>query len=88
MDEDWGELLGNPDVTADPSGLYAIASNLEPRSALDRSTSGNRQIKAVVCDPAATSDTLPQTIALAAGSGEVSEDATDNQLFLSRRVGE
>lgn len=88
MDEDWGELLGNPDVTLDPSGLYAIASNLEPRYALYRSTSGSRQIKAVVCDPAQTSDTLPQTIALAGGTGEVSDDATDNQLYLSRLVGE
>lgn len=88
MDEDWGELVGNTDVTADPSGLYAVASNLEPRYALYRSTSGKRQLKIVVGDNAATSDTLPQAITIDATNGEVSEDATDNSLYLSSLMGE
>ncbi|MEB3282366.1 MAG: hypothetical protein VKK42_25960 [Lyngbya sp.] len=88
MDEDWGELMGNTDVTTDPSGLYGIPMNLEPRYALYRSNSGARQLKVVVGDNTATSDTLPQTITVDATNGEVSEQATDNTFYLSTLIGE
>ena len=88
MDEDWGELMGNTDVASDPSGLYGIPINLEPRYALYRSSSGARQLKVVVGDNAANSDSLPQTITLDGGEGEVSETATDNTFYLSSLIGE
>lgn len=88
MDEDWGELVANPDVATDPSGLYGMPGNLEPRIARYRATSGTRQLAIVVCNPEATTDTLPQTITISATNGEPSEVANENTLTLTSFRGE
>lgn len=88
MDEDWGELVGNTDVADGDTGLYGIPVNLEPRYALYRSQSGRRQLKISIGANDATTLTLPATITVAAATGEVSEDATDNTMILYSLVGE
>lgn len=88
MDEDWGEKVLNPDVTTDPSGLYGLPSNLEPRVARYRASSGTRQLAIIVCDPNTTTDTLPQTITIDATNGEPSAIAGENVLALTSFKGE
>lgn len=88
MDEDWGELVSNPDIATDPSNVYGLPINLTPRYALYRSSTGNRQLAIIVCDPEANSSTVPQTITITASNGEVSETAGDNILTITSFKGE
>lgn len=88
MDEDWGELVSNSDIATDPSNVYGIPINLTPRYALYRSSTGNRQLSIIVCDPEANSSTVPQTITISSSNGEVSETAGDNTLVITSFKGE
>jgi hypothetical protein len=88
MDEDWGEIVNNTDVTTDPSGLYGMPKNVTPREARYRASSGTRQLGIIVCDPTTTSDDLPQTITISATNGEPSEVAGENTLTLTSFKGE
>lgn len=88
MDEDWGELVANADVTTDPSGLYGMPKNLQPRTARYRASTGTRQLEIIICDPDKTSDDLPQTITISATNGEPSEIAGENLLALTSFKGE
>lgn len=88
QDEDWGELMSNPDVATNPAGVYGLPRNLEPRYATYRSVSGKRSVRIVISDPAVSTDDLPSTLVVTPARGESSDDADDNAMYLSALKGE
>lgn len=71
MDESNGEVVGNADFAplVSDAVIYALPRNVQPRTALYRSTDGRVSRRIAVTDPAATIATLPASFTVAAIDG-------------------
>ncbi|MGC9423973.1 hypothetical protein [Vibrio sp.] len=80
MDEDWGELVSNPNPS---SAKDFLPRNIRPRIASYTNTSGTSSRNIVICQAGVAVSSLPQTLTITAATGEVSEEANDNSFQLS-----